>query len=59
MATYVMTDIHGMYDSFKQMLDKINFTPSDYLLILGDNVDRGPVVWHSWSIYTITLTLRV
>lgn len=42
MATYVMTDIHGMYDSFKQMLDKINFTPSDYLLILGDNVDRGP-----------------
>ena len=42
MATYVMTDIHGMYELFKQMLDKINFSPSDNLVILGDNVDRGP-----------------
>ena len=42
MATYVMTDIHGMYDKFIKMLEQINFTPSDNLLILGDNVDRGP-----------------
>lgn len=45
MATYVMSDIHGMYIEYLMMLDKIDFksfTESDQLHILGDVVDRGP-----------------
>jgi len=43
MSIYVMADIHGCYDEFQQMLDKINFNPEvDELIIAGDIVDRGP-----------------
>ena len=39
---YVMSDIHGQADAFFDILDKINFSASDELYILGDIVDRGP-----------------
>ncbi|MGL4107294.1 metallophosphoesterase family protein [Clostridium sp. LP20] len=39
---YVMSDIHGYYNSFIRMLEKINFTEEDTLYILGDLIDRGP-----------------
>ncbi len=39
--TYVMSDIHGMYDKYKAMLEKISFSDKDVLYILGDVVDRG------------------
>lgn len=39
---YVMTDLHGEYDLFKEMLEKINFSDEDTLYILGDCCDRGP-----------------
>ena len=39
---YVMADIHGEYDKFLEMLEKIEFSDSDNLFILGDMVDRGP-----------------
>lgn len=42
MATYVTSDIHGEYDKFIRLLDKINFSNEDTLYILGDVVDRGP-----------------
>lgn len=42
MSKYVMSDIHGMYDSFMSMLKLINFTDEDELYILGDVFDRGP-----------------
>lgn len=38
---YVMSDIHGMYDKYKEMLEIINFTEDDVLYVLGDIVDRG------------------
>lgn len=40
--TYVMSDIHGRYDKYKAMLEKINFSVEDKLYILGDIIDRGP-----------------
>lgn len=40
--TYVMTDIHGEYQRFLQMLQLIEFSDSDTLFILGDVIDRGP-----------------
>lgn len=41
LSTYVMSDIHGCYKEFLSMLDKINFSDSDYLFITGDYIDRG------------------
>lgn len=38
---YVMTDIHGDYDHFLNMLRVIDFSPEDQLYILGDVIDRG------------------
>lgn len=39
---YVMSDIHGEYDKYLAMLDKINFSDNDVLIVLGDVIDRGP-----------------
>lgn len=38
---YVMSDLHGCYDKYKQMLEKIKFNNEDTLYVLGDIVDRG------------------
>ena len=40
--TYVLSDIHGNFEIFKRMLDKIQFNSQDQLYILGDICDRGP-----------------
>lgn len=39
---YIISDIHGCYDEYMELLKKINFTDHDELYILGDIVDRGP-----------------
>jgi len=41
MATYVVSDIHGEYDTLMALLNKISFSEADTLYILGDVVDRG------------------
>ena len=38
---YVMSDLHGCYDKYVNMLEKISFSKEDVLYILGDVVDRG------------------
>ena len=40
--TYVVSDIHGMFDSFMELLNKIDFKTDDTLYVLGDAIDRGP-----------------
>ncbi len=42
MATYVMSDIHGEYEKFVEILEMIQLTQSDTLYVLGDIIDRGP-----------------
>lgn len=42
MSRYVMSDIHGCYTEFIEMLQKINFGDDDELYVLGDIFDRGP-----------------
>ena len=42
MSTYVIGDIHGCFDEFTAMLDKIKFSSEDKLYLVGDYVDRGP-----------------
>lgn len=39
--TYVISDIHGQYDAYAAMLEKIHFSPEDTLYINGDILDRG------------------
>lgn len=39
---YVISDIHGCYDEYRKMLEKIQFSQDDELYVLGDVVDRGP-----------------
>lgn len=41
MATYVMSDIHGDYEKYKQALNAIKLQENDILYVLGDVVDRG------------------
>ena len=41
MANYVIADIHGQYDMYRKMLEKIHFSDEDMLYVLGDVVDRG------------------
>lgn len=38
---YVISDLHGCYDLYIKMLEKISFSDSDTLYILGDIIDRG------------------
>ena len=42
MSTYVISDIHGEYEAFSEMLELINFSEKDVMYVLGDMVDRGP-----------------
>lgn len=39
---YVVSDIHGCYDEYIELLKKIKFCNEDELYVLGDIVDRGP-----------------
>ena len=57
---YVMSDIHGDFQSFYKMLVKINFSSYDELFILGDIVDKGKenlclldFIWKNENIYLI------
>ena len=40
--TYLMSDIHGHYRKYLDILDKIGLSDGDDLYVLGDVVDRGP-----------------
>ena len=42
MSTYVISDIHGEYEKFLEILRMIDLDPDDMLYVLGDVVDRGP-----------------
>ncbi len=36
-----MSDLHGCYNEFLCMLDKVSFSSSDQLILAGDYIDRG------------------
>lgn len=39
---YLMSDVHGDYDRFIQLLEQIHFTDQDSLYLLGDVIDKNP-----------------
>lgn len=40
--TYAISDIHGCYDQYRKLLEKIDFKDTDTLYMVGDACDRGP-----------------
>lgn len=38
---YAVSDIHGCYDKYKDLLKKLNLGSDDTLYVLGDVIDRG------------------
>ena len=52
---FVMSDIHGQYDLFLKMLDKIKLKREDLLGIIGDICDRGK---KSYEIYMKCMKMR-
>ncbi len=38
---YVCSDIHGEYQLFLQLLQKIRFSQSDEMIVCGDVIDKG------------------
>ncbi|WP_438348113.1 metallophosphoesterase family protein [Paenibacillus sp. FA6] len=42
MRKLVISDIHGCYDEFNELLNKVKYSPAeDHLILLGDYCDRG------------------
>lgn len=39
---YIVSDIHGCFDQYRALLEKIRFSDEDELYVLGDVVDCGP-----------------
>ena len=39
---YVVADIHGCYEEYMKLMQKIKLSDVDHLYILGDTLDRGP-----------------
>ncbi len=39
---YCISDIHGHFDKYRAMLEKISLKDADTLYVLGDVIDRGP-----------------
>lgn len=50
---FVMTDLHGCYDLFIKMINEINFTKKDLLIILGDSCDRGKKSYELYNWYNL------
>ena len=39
--TYLISDIHGEYQLFIKLLEKIKFSPNDTMYVCGDIIDKG------------------
>ncbi len=39
---YIVSDLHGCFEQYQELLAKIDFSETDELYVLGDVVDRGP-----------------
>ncbi len=43
--TYCVSDIHGCYEEFMRLLEKLELSDADTLYVLGDIIDRGDAVF--------------
>ena len=47
MSVYAFSDLHGRYDLWLKILDYVS--PEDWLISLGDNIDRGSAGYKLWE----------
>ena len=52
---FAIADVHGCLNTFEALLDKIGFSQSDELYMLGDYIDRG---WNSKGVIDKIQTLQ-
>ncbi|MDR0297597.1 MAG: metallophosphoesterase [Streptococcaceae bacterium] len=52
---FLVSDIHGRFDSLKKALSDVKFSKKDALYVLGDTIDRGPGGFHALLYLTQTL----
>ncbi len=38
---FVISDVHGSQDLLKRLIEKLNIKPEDYLVLLGDYINKG------------------
>ena len=50
---YIISDIHGEYDLFIKLLEKIKFNKNDKMIICGDIFDKGIHLFWILSIHRI------
>ena len=50
---YVVSDIHGCYNTFQKLLNTISFSDKDTMICLGDTIDRGN---HSLALLNMFMT---
>lgn len=59
--TYVISDVHSHYRDLMALLEQINFSDSDFLILDGDLTDKGPdpveVVKFAMSVPNVTTLL--
>ena len=51
MATYVMSDIHGQYDMFIELLDKINLKDEELMARINEGLKREKSILLSMNLY--------
>ncbi|GAB5520542.1 MAG: metallophosphoesterase family protein [Rhodothermales bacterium] len=55
MSLIAIGDIHGCARSLAALLDRLDVTPDDHLIFIGDYIDRGP---HSCQVFDLLLDLQ-
>lgn len=52
--TIVVGDIHGCFNEFMDLLEKVNYKPEDLVVTVGDMIDRGPKSWKTCEFFRDT-----
>ena len=62
MRRFAISDIHGCLNTFKTLLQRLEFSKKDVLYLLGDYIDRGPdsrgVIDYIWALEEEGYTLH-
>lgn len=56
MATWVVGDIHGMFEAFMKLLEYSEIKKDDTVILIGDIIDRGPDSYKmlKWAMENVT-----
>ena len=55
MKVFIVGDVHGCYHTFKQLIEDHWNKKDEYLVLVGDLINKGP---HSFEAFSYFLTLK-